>query len=507
MPKGVIAAGDRLTARAGARILEEGGNAFDAACAAMLAAPLAEPMLTSLGGGGFLMAHSPGESAVLYDFFVDVPPQRCERPDFYPIDVDFGTTVQQFHIGAASTAVPGMPAGIDRIHRERGRLPMERIVAPAVEYAREGIRLSELQASFVCLLEPILRSTEASRALFVPEGCLLDAKRPVRNPDYADFLEAFAREGADLFYQGEIAQRLDRLYREAGGSLRREDLERYEVHTRQPIGFDYRGYRVATNPPPSAGGILIAFTLELLRRSEARSSETLEYVRDLIEAMAVTGEFRKEQVDARLHDPELAKVVTDHALLLHYFERFDRRIDLWGNTTHISVIDAEGNAASVTSTNGEGSGIVAPGTGIMMNNMLGEEDLNPHGFFQWPAGVRLPSMMAPTMAFDPEGSPVLILGSAGSNRIRSAIVEVVERYLRFGEPIRNAVDAPRIHYEKGELFFEPGYSPEIVEAARRLYPVTEFDGPSLFFGGVNAVTGDYSGAADSRRGGAVEVVS
>ena len=503
MTQGVIAAGDRLTARAGARILEEGGNAFDAACAAMLAAPLCEPMLTSLGGGGFMLTHRPGEDSRLYDFFVDVPPKRVEEPDFFPIYVDFGTAVQEFHIGAGATAVPGMIAGIDRIHGELGRLPMERIVAPAVEYAREGVRLTTLQASFVKLLEPILRSTKGSRTLFVPEGELLDDSRPVTNPDYADFLEAFAREGADLFYRGEIAQRLDRLYREHGGLLRREDLENYRVEVRPPVTFDYRGYRIATNPPPSAGGILIAFTLKMLENSTAESSYGLEYVRELIEAMAVTAEFRQTHVDPHLHDAELQHILENGELLSHYLLSLQSRLNLWGNTTHLSVIDAEGNAASVTSTNGEGSGVVAPGTGIMMNNMLGEEDLNPHGFFRWPSGVRLPSMMAPTMAFDRDGAPALILGSAGSNRIRSAIVEVTERYLRFGKSIQAAIDAPRIHFERGEVFCEPGYDPLILEAVRERYPLTLFDEPSLFFGGVNAVTGDFQGGSDSRRGGAV----
>jgi gamma-glutamyltranspeptidase/glutathione hydrolase len=504
--KGIISAGDRLTAKAGARILEAGGNAFDAACAAMVAAPLTEPMLTSLGGGGFLLAHSPGTQPVLYDFFVDVPPRRVDEPDFFPIYVDFGTAVQEFHIGAGSTAVPGMIAGIDRLHRERGRLSMEEIIAPAMEYAKEGIRLSELQASFVKLLEPILLSTEGSRALFAPGGELIDHRKRVRNPDYADLLEAFAREGADLFYRGEIAERIDELYREHGGLLRREDLEHYRVEVRDPLSLDYREYRIATNPPPSAGGILIAFTLKMLESSKARSSYTLEYVRDLIEAMAVTAEFRRTHVDPHLHDEGLREILQNGELLAHYFLSLQSRLNLWGNTTHISVIDTEGNAASVTSTNGEGSGIVVPGAGIMLNNMLGEEDLNPHGFFRWPAGVRLPSMMAPTMAFDKEGSPTLILGSAGSNRIRSAVTEVIERTLRFGKEIQEAIDAPRIHFEKEEVFFEPGYDPEIIKAVNTRYKTTLFEEKSLFFGGVNAVTDSFEGGADSRRGGAVEIV-
>ena len=504
--KGVIAAGDRLSVRAGARMLEEGGNAFDAACAAMLAAPLCEPMLTSLGGGGFMLTRSTEGEAKLYDFFVDVPPKRLGNPDFFPIYVDFGTTVQEFHIGAGATAVPGMIAGIDRIHKEKGSLPMERIVAPALEYAREGIRLTPLQASFVGLLEPILRSTEGSAALYAPGGKLIDEQSPVRNPDYADFLEAFSREGADLFYRGEIAQRIDRIYRENEGILRKQDLENYRVRVREPIRFSYRGESFLTNPPPSAGGILIAFTLKLLEEGKYPSSYSLEYVRDLIESMAVTAEFRSTHIDPHLHREDLARILEDEKLLAHYLLSRQSRINLWGNTTHISVIDAEGNCASVTSTNGEGSGIVVPGTGIMMNNMLGEEDLNPHGFFHWPAGVRLPSMMAPSLVLGTNGEPKLILGSAGSNRIRSAIVEVADRYLNFGKSIRQAVEAPRVHYEKGELFFEPGYDAEIIEAARKRYEVTLFEEKSLFFGGVNAVTGDYQGAGDDRRGGTFEIV-
>jgi gamma-glutamyltranspeptidase/glutathione hydrolase len=501
--RGTIAAGDRITAEAGARILREGGNAFDAVCAAMLTAPLAEPMLTSLGGGGFLLAHGPGEEATLYDFFVDVPPQRVKKPHFFPIEVDFGTTVQEFHIGAGAIAVPGMVAGIDRIHRERGSLSMERIVAPALEYARNGVRLSALQASFIGLLEPIMGSTPEAAALYLPHGRPAPADLPLRNPDYADFLERFAREGADCFYRGEIADRIERIVRERGGLLRREDLERYRVELRDPIAFGYRGHQVLTNPPPSAGGSLIAFTLEMLERFPNKKAESRKYLITLIEALALTAEFRREHADGLLHEEEaLRRLLNDSKRLAPWLQRMQKRLNLWGNTTHISVIDDEGNCASVTSTNGEGSGIVIPGTGIMLNNMLGEEDLNPHGFFRWPAGVRLPSMMAPTLALK-DGEPELILGSAGSNRIRSAVVEVLDRHLSFGTPIQKAVDAPRVHFEKGEVFLEPGFDPTIVEEIRTRYRVTEFDGASLFFGGVNAVTGDFDGGADHRRGGAV----
>ncbi len=504
--KGVISAGDRLTAQAGAEILRDGGNAFDAALAAMLAAPMSEPILTSMGGGGFMMAHETGKRPVVYDFFVDVPHDQGGKRDFFPIEVDFGTTTQEFHIGTASIAIPGMVAGIDAIHQDLGSLPIERLAAPARRYATKGIHLSDMQAGLVDLISPILLSTESSRDIFAPHGSLIDHTHLWSNPEYADFLDQLCYGGADLFYRGEIAEKIAELSAAHRGLLTREDLESYRVIRRDPIVFDYRDKRVATNPPPSAGGILIAFTLEMLGDSHKyKSFETIGYMQELIEAMATTAEFRAEHVDAHLHQEGLISILEDPALLAHYLTTKQTRLNFWGNTTHISVIDSQGNAASVTSTNGEGSGRIIPGTGIMLNNMLGEEDLNPHGFFQWPAGVRLPSMMAPTMVFDGD-DPVLVLGSAGSNRIRSAITEVIERYVRFDQSIQEAIASPRIHYERGEVFFEPGFDRQILDEVAEHYKVTNFGDLNLFFGGVNAVTGDYHGGADPRRGGAVLIV-
>ena len=503
--KGVIAAGDSFTAEAGAAILRQGGNAFDAALAAMLAAPMSEPILTSMGGGGFMLAYHADEKPMLYDFFVDVPPKRTSHPEFYPIDVDFGTTVQEFHIGTAAIAVPGMIAGIDRIHRDLGSMPMTEIAAPARAYARDGLTLNPMQSDLVRLVAPIMESTDDVRALYAPNGTLINDSHPWHAPAYADFLENFAREGADLFYRGEVAEKIDRLSREHGGLLRSKDLEAYTVHRRDPILMEWRGKRIATNPPPSAGGILIAFALKMLAEGKHTTFNSPGYVRDLIESMATTAVFRQQEIDPHLHREHLEAILEDAPRLAHYLLSRQTRLNRWGNTTHISVIDAQGNAASVTSTNGEGSGRIIPGTGIHLNNMLGEEDLNPHGFFAWPPGVRLPSMMAPTMVFDGD-DPLLILGSAGSNRIRSAITEVIERFVTFNTPIQQAIDAPRIHYERGEVFFEPGFDAAILEETAQHYAVTTFEDSNLFFGGVNAVTGDDEGGADHRRGGAVVVV-
>ncbi len=500
--KGVIAAGDKLTAQAGAEILKSGGNAFDAAIASILTAHLTEPALTSLGGGGFLLAYEKGSEPLLYDFFVDVPPKRIENPDFYPIYVDFGDTIQEFHIGCGSVAVPGMVAGIYRVHQEKGKLPLKEIIKPAVSLARNGFYFSKMQASFIELLEPIFTATEESRKLYTVNGKIIDEATLFKNPDYADFLELFAEEGVLTFYEGEIADRIEKLSIENNGLLRKKDLQRYTVVERKPISFPFKDFNIFTNPPPSSGGILIAFTLELLDRCKFCKFGSKEHIKNLIESFNLTSDFRKKYVNENLHREGLENILEDKDLIKEYKQKFEEKLNLWGNTTHISVIDKEGNTASVTTTNGEGSGYIIPDTGIMLNNMLGEEDLNPHGFFKWSPYIRLPSMMSPTIVLKNE-KPYLSLGSAGSNRIRSAIIQTILNYLIFNMDINSSVNSPRIHFENGTVYFEPGFDKSVIKEVEKFYKVVEFKEKSLFFGGVQAVTGDFQGAGDERRGGYV----
>ncbi|WP_029519972.1 gamma-glutamyltransferase [Persephonella sp. IF05-L8] len=500
--KGVIAAGDKLTAEAGAEILKKGGNAFDAAIAALLAAPLAEPALTSLGGGGFLLAIEKDTLPTIYDFFVDVPPKRIENPDFFPVYVDFGSTVQEFHIGCGSVAIPGMIAGIYQIYKEKASMPLSELIKPALKYATEGIFLSKMQASFVKLLEPIFTATEKARKIYAPDGKLIDENTLYKNPDYGEFLQKFAQEGAWLFYEGEIADRIDVLCKKNNGLIRKEDLRRYAVAEKDPVYFKFRDYDIFINSPPSPGGVLIAFTLKLLEKEDLGDFGSIQHISKLVEAMHTTYLFRREHIDKNIHKTGIELIIEDENLIKTYQNFFKKRINLWGNTTHISIIDKYGNAVSTTTTNGEGSGYIIPETGIMLNNMLGEEDLNPEGFFKWPEYVRLPSMMSPAAVLK-ENQIKLILGSAGSNRIRSAIIQTILNNIIFNKSVKEAVELPRIHYENHVVFIEPGYSPEIIKKAEELYETVVFEEKSLFFGGVQAVTGDFQGAGDPRRSGYV----
>lgn len=296
--RGAIAAGDAVTANAAAEMLADGGNAFDAALAALCVAPVAEPVLCSLMGGGFLLAEPAGGEPVLYDFFCQTP--KAKRPvsalDFYPVDVDFGTTTQEFHIGMGAAATPGLVAGLFAVHGDLGRLPMTRIVEPAIRAAREGVPVSPLQAHILDIVEPIFVATESARDYFesrTDPGRVLRMGESYHPVALAGTLEALAREGARLFHEGEIAAELIEANRE-GGALTAADLAEYRVMRREPLARECAGTRILTNPPPSSGGPLIAFALAMLEESAVAAARPDEpaWLMQLADAMAVTNAAR-----------------------------------------------------------------------------------------------------------------------------------------------------------------------------------------------------------------------
>jgi gamma-glutamyltranspeptidase/glutathione hydrolase len=499
---GVIAAGHPITARTGAEVLREGGNAVDAAIAAMLASFACEPLLTGLGAGGYMLVVAPGREPVLLDFFVEAPGRGADlgsRADLIPISVSFGDAVQIFNIGAASVGAYGLPAGLTEAAERFGSVPLSELVRPAVALALDGVPVAAQQAYVFEILAGIVTSSPEATALFAPGGRVVKEGDVLKQPELADSLERLGSEGADPFYRGDIARAIVEWVTERGGILTGADLEGYRVVHRNPVQVSYRGRDVLTNPPPSAGGILIALALGLLDSEPGPPS-----VARIVAAMERTQAARTPDFLEGLDDP-------------HFVSRFlsspaaappaAGSRPAFGSTTHIAVLDGEGWACSVTCSNGEGCGLIVPGTGIHLNNMLGEEDLNPLGFHRHPPGRRLPSMMAPTIVLRDE-QPELVLGSAGSNRIRSAILQTIIRVLDEGMSAPEAVQAPRVHYEDGRIYAEPGIDLRPLERSGR--KIGRFRDRNLFFGGVQAVerdrTGVFSGGGDPRRGGAASVV-
>ena len=510
--KGVVAAGHANTANAAAQILAAGGNAFDAALAALFASCVAEPVLSSLGGGGFLLAAEGGSKPVLYDFFTQTPlhKRRSDEIDFYPIIADFGTVQQEFHIGMGSIATPGAIKGAFTINRELGRMPMREIIQPACEAARNGVTLNALQHYISELVAPILQSTPAALALHAtlerPDR-FADSGETIHQSAMADSFEALASEGEALFYRGEMGRLLTDQCRQHGGHITTEDLAAYRVQKRPPLALQYHDAQLFTNPAPSVGGTLIAFTLALLeheRVGEERAG-SIPHLMKIGRAQQLTQQLRrKERIDENLTDA-VSREILERGYLERYRQIMAEHAHCYRGTTQISIADAVGNVASMTLSNGEGSGFVLPGTGIMINNMLGEEDINPHGFHHWPENRRIASMMAPTLMAT-GGGDFIATGSGGSNRIRSAILQVLVNLIDFGMNIEQAVESPRLHYEGGTLNLEHQASDiERDEFGRQFSEVHFWPQKNLFFGGAHTVmrdhTGVLSGCGDSRRGG------
>jgi len=488
---GIVAAGHPATANAGADVLRAGGNAVDAAVGAMLASFVAEPLLTGLGAGGFMLVVAPDRDPVLLDFFVEAPGREADpaaRAPLVPVDVSFGDVVQVFHIGASAAGTYGTPSGICAASQRFGTVPLAELAKPAAALARDGVEVTAEQAYVFEILAPIEAATAESRALFMPEGHPLHAGERFVDRELGDALERLAAEGAEPFYTGEIAERVCAWVADRGGTLGAADLADYGTCDRAPIRVDYHHREALLNPPPSAGGILIAYALALLARTpETPTVEALVDVMARAQSERTPG-FLEGLADRGFQDAFLASRL--------------------GSTTHISVLDDAGWACSVTCTNGEGCGEIVPGTGIHLNNMMGEQDLSPLGWFRHPPGRRLPSMMSPTIVLD-GGAPELVVGSAGSNRIRSAVLQVIVNVLDRGMDAVAAVDAPRLHFEDGVVYAEPGVDLAPLIAQRQA--VERFRDRNLFFGGVQAVlrdpaTGLLSGAADPRRGGSAVIV-
>jgi gamma-glutamyltranspeptidase / glutathione hydrolase len=512
--RGAIAAGHRLTAEAGAEILAEGGNAVDACLAAAFVSWVAESPLTGPAAGGFLLVHRARDrSDRLLDFFVSVPgrgSKRPPKPHMESIDIDFdGSTSQVFLIGPGSCAVPGALAGLEAAHSRYATLPWRRLLEPAIALARKGVELTPQQAYLHAIIDLILRHAPEGRTIYGEHGRMRAGERVVMD-DLAATLEVLAEGGARALYEGELGREVVRYLAENGGLITREDLAAYRVIWRRPIRVPYEGHEVASNPPPSSGGILIGYGLSLLDRLPADDGPgSAAAIASLVDVMQEQLRARGGSFVSELHRGGLAtRLFSDENLEAAQarMEQRDAPAETAGapGTTHISVVDERGNAASLTASIGAGSGVIVPGTGIHMNNMLGEYDLNPPGRDPRP-GTRLTSMMAPSLALR-EGVPRLVVGSAGSIRLRGAILQIVVNVVHHGLSVEEAIEAPRIHFEGGQVHCEGGADPaELDRLEARGYDLVRWRRRNLYFGGAAAVErradGALAAAGDPRRGG------
>lgn len=534
--KGVIAAGDPETVAAGAKILRQGGNAVDAAVAAAFVSFIAEIGVVHLGGSGVAQVFKPnhGENkfnATTYDFFSCMPGLGLDPAgvalDFEKVTINFGPTTQDFFLGRGSVAVPGNIFGLCQLAADFGCLPLPDLLEPAIRLAQSGHSIAQFQADTCALLEPIYTHTAEMRSIFAQNGHIIQAQDWFLIPDLARSLQELATLGPQFARTGSLAQALLADQAAHGGLLTPRDLAEYKVLINESIRLPYRDYEILLPPPSSSGGVLTAFSLSLLSTFDLSSIQhgSTSQLRLLYEIMAATTRARP------IWDKAIDELPTEDAVSYFLDERFLRhyasevRDCLAGestlptlsepsfhpDTSHLSVIDESGLAVSLTTTAGESAGYIVPGTGYIPNNILGEADLHPAGFHTRPPGQRIPTMMTPTIVLY-NGQIRLVLGSGGSIRIRSAILQVLSNLLDFKMPLSEAVNAPRVHLEDGLFQCEFGVSQQTMAELEKLgYKVNRWDRRSIYFGGAHSVsrtlTGQLVAAGDNRRGGAIEIVA
>jgi gamma-glutamyltranspeptidase/glutathione hydrolase len=451
------AAGHPATAAAGVEVLADGGTAADAAVAAALASCVAETVMTGLLGGGhaiYLDANT--GTARNLDCFCAVPglgaPQR--EPELVHLDVPFGEELVRYAVGPASCAVPGVPAGLQALWREHGRLPWRRLVEPALNLAREGVPLPPAHAACLEMLAPVFTLREGRR-MYAPSGTLLRSDELLEQPGLATALESLAEEGAGGAYGGTIAESLLALSEERGGHLTRADLASYQVSWGEPVEAAWLGLRFLTRSGLSGVAPVLA------RLPRLRGLPPAERVLALVGALdGAPG-------------PET-------------------------HTTNLVTVDGEGSACVLTTSLGLGSGDWLPGLDLHLNSMLGETDLLRGPLVP---GGRMQSMMAPSLVLDDRGL-VLAVGAAGGTRLRTALVTVAAAILDEGVEPQEAVDGPRAHPAGTLVNAEPGVDEDALarlEAAGRT--VRRWPERHHYFGGVSAI-GRTGRAADPRRSGA-----
>ena len=454
------AAGHPVPAEVAVGLLRAGGSAADAAVGGVLAACVAETIMTGLGGGGFATYYDAATRMVTcLDFFCSIPGldgRRAAHPPT-PVHISFGLMPVDFAIGAVTVGVPGVPAGCAEVHRRWGRLPWRRVVEPAVELARHGVPIPTVHASTLVSVAPALVPGDGA-AIYSPGGRLLRGGDVLFHPGLDRALAALAADGADVFYTGEIGKLMAETVHAGGGALGPADLAAYEV-LEAPVAH------------ATLGGAHVF----------ARS--------DLNGTVATLAAL----------PPDLPALPAGRraVLLAEALREYGRQRP--GDTTNISVVDEQGNACVVTTTLGVGSGVWLPGLGVNLNSMLGEAELLQP---EMAPGQRMSSMMCPLVVVDDGGDLVAAAGSAGASRIRTALISTLLGALVDGLDMPAAVARPRCHVVDDTVQAEPGCPEEELAAlAAAGFAVNRWDQLNHYFGGVSAI-GRAGAAGDPRRGGA-----
>lgn len=502
---GAVAAPNALAAQAGLDLIHQGGTPVDAAIAAMLATYVSEPGIVSALGSAYVNVWPVDSVPVVVDGNCEMPgrglPADRLGAGLREMFLDYGGGITIFG-GAGSAATPGAFKAFEEAHKRFGRATWSDIMAPAIDIARRGFRLGAAAASYLDIVgEPLYGFDPETRAAHFIGDRPVSVGELMTSPDLADTLEALAAEGFSLFYEGELGCRVAEHVLAEGGLITTADLAGYVADVR-PATLDRVGsWLLATNPPPSIGGPVLATMLRLLQRRGADPVDVVTVQRDVLTYRAA---HLDAAVDLEAAGADLLKTLQDNDLT---------SLPTSSDTAHVSVVDSAGNACALTSSAGYSSGVTIPGTGLVLNNCLGEPELNRRGLHAVAPGTRLASNMAPTTGRADDGA-VLAIGTPGADRITTALMQVLAALCLDDATLQDAISAPRAHisidFTTRAARVESEPEPAFEQAAAALgLPYVAHARHAMYFGGVAAARrradGDLQAAADPRRASATAI--
>jgi len=516
---GLVAAGSPEASQAGVAVLKQGGNAVDAAVAASLALGASAPVFSGIGGGGFMLVHLAGTPGGAIIDYRERAPRRATE-DMYRLDAQGDVVDAENEIGYKAAAVPGTLAGLALALERYGTMPLSKVAQGAISAARDGAKVGQRLAYLMAQnhddsLTKLRTMAEAGKSLLKPDGSTFQEGETFVQRDLAASLGRIAEEGVEAFYEGFVADALDKDMAANGGLMDKEDLRTYQPVEREPLTGQFQGLEFVTMPPPSSGGIAL---IQLFGIFDGLDLQATGFnTPETIDRMAkVLGQVFPDR--GRVGDPEFVDVPVGELTSRQHVDKLAKDAlggvmagsgpDDHTQTTHLSVVDRAGNAVALTESLESffGSGVVVPGTGIFLNNTMHDFDPAPGGPNSVGAGKRPMSSMSPTIFFK-DGQPRLVLGSAGGPRIITAVLQVALNVLVHGMGLQEAISAPRFHFQSGLLTLETSLAAEVGDALRgRGYRLREHHDHDYFFGGVNAIQvrdGVFVGGADPRRDGVV----
>lgn len=525
---GVIASNRYEASEAGKRILEEGGNAIDAAVATGFAVGVCEPMMSGLGGGGFMTIHFAETNTDTFIDFREVAPMAA-IPEMWQTDAEGNVIGGENMNGGKAVGVPGEVAGLIYVLEKYGTMSLEEVMAPAIEIAENGFIVTPYTAKALDSAYNNLAACEATKEIYFNDGLPYTLGETIKNPDLANTLRKIAAEGRDGFYKGEIAEVVVKTVQDNGGVMTMEDLANYQVEEVEPVRGSYRGYEIISSPPPSSGGTHVLQTLNILENfdMEAMGVNSTDYLHVFSEAFKMAFADRGKFMG----DPKYVDVPLNGLLSKDYAKTQAEQIDMataqdytFGDpysyntehqdTNHYAVADKDGNMVSCTKTiNGSfGTGIVPEGTGFILNNEMGDFDIGAGKANSIAGGKKPLSSMSPSIVLK-DGKPFMVVGSPGGQTIICTVAQVISKVIDGGMDIEEAIASPRIvdgassalYGGASGFVYEDRMPKEVVDALKAMgrENFTEQDGWSV--GNVMAIQymedGTLKAAADPRSDG------